>query len=140
MYRTILVPIDVSHPETGKAAVAAASELMGADARLTLLAVIPAMPNLVASQLPPDYEGKAASGTEAELKRIASNGGLAEGSYALAIRHGSVHHEILDEARKVSADLIVVVSHRPEVADYLLGTVAAKVVRHANCSVLVVRR
>ncbi len=30
-------------------------------------------------------------------------------------------------------------SHRPELKDYLLGPNAARVVRHANCSVLVVR-
>jgi nucleotide-binding universal stress UspA family protein len=37
------------------------------------------------------------------------------------------------------ADLIVVGSHRPAMKDYLLGTNAARVVRHAHCSVLVVR-
>ena len=36
-------------------------------------------------------------------------------------------------------DLIIMASHRPELQDYLLGPNAARVVRHANCSVLVVR-
>jgi nucleotide-binding universal stress UspA family protein len=30
-------------------------------------------------------------------------------------------------------------SHRPELSDYLLGPNAGKVVRHAKCSVMVVR-
>jgi nucleotide-binding universal stress UspA family protein len=35
--------------------------------------------------------------------------------------------------------VIVLASHRPELKDYLLGPNAARVVRHAKCSVLVVR-
>ncbi len=34
---------------------------------------------------------------------------------------------------------IIVASHKPNVGDYLLGTTAARVVRHATCSVFVVR-
>ena len=50
-----------------------------------------------------------------------------------------VYEAILNIARKTGADLIVVAAHRPELKDYLLGPNAARVVRHANCSVLVVR-
>ena len=37
------------------------------------------------------------------------------------------------------ATLIVIGAHRPDLKDYLLGPHAARVVRHAECSVLVVR-
>ena len=56
-----------------------------------------------------------------------------------AIRHGSVYGEILRYARDVQADLIVMASHKPELKDFLLGPNAAHVVRHADCSVWVVR-
>lgn len=59
---------------------------------------------------------------------------------ALSVRHGSVYGEILDAASEVDADLIVMASHRPEMKDYLIGANAATVVRHAKCSVLVVRQ
>jgi nucleotide-binding universal stress UspA family protein len=52
---------------------------------------------------------------------------------------GTVHGGILEAAERVAADLIVLSSHRPSVADYLLGANASRVVRHAKCSVLVVR-
>ncbi|MFQ5760821.1 MAG: universal stress protein, partial [Acidiferrobacterales bacterium] len=42
-------------------------------------------------------------------------------------------------AEKAGCDLIVMASQRPELKDYLLGPNAARVVRHANCSVLVAR-
>jgi nucleotide-binding universal stress UspA family protein len=35
--------------------------------------------------------------------------------------------------------LIIIGSHSPSMQDYLLGPNAARVVRHANCSVLVIR-
>jgi nucleotide-binding universal stress UspA family protein len=55
------------------------------------------------------------------------------------ILSGHPYNTILDEAEKTGADLIIITSHRPGLQDYLLGSTAAKVVRHANCSVLVVR-
>ena len=43
------------------------------------------------------------------------------------------------DAAEWRADLIVVGSHRPVMSDYLLGSNAKTIVRHAQCSVLVVR-
>ena len=42
-------------------------------------------------------------------------------------------------AKEKNADMIIIASHRPGLQDYFLGSTAAKVVRHATCSVLVVR-
>lgn len=55
------------------------------------------------------------------------------------VSEGTVYQEILKVAGDIGADLIVMASHRPELKDYLLGPNAARVVRHAECSVLVVR-
>ena len=46
---------------------------------------------------------------------------------------------VCDEAKKADVDLIVVGSHGYSAVDRLLGTTAAKVVNHADRSVLVVR-
>ena len=51
----------------------------------------------------------------------------------------SIYPEILGVAEEAEADLIIVGSRRPAMKDYLLGTNAARVVRHARCSVLVAR-
>ena len=60
---------------------------------------------------------------------------------ALMVRNRTeVRGPILDTAKRIGANLIVVQSHRPELTDYLLGPNAAHVVRHADCSVMVVRR
>ena len=55
------------------------------------------------------------------------------------IRFGTVYDEVLAAAKLVEADLIITGSHKPNVSDYLLGSNAARIMRHAECSVLVVR-
>ena len=55
------------------------------------------------------------------------------------VLEGSPSWELLREAERWQPDLIVVGSHRPTTATYLLGSNAATIVRHAKCSVLVVR-
>jgi nucleotide-binding universal stress UspA family protein len=53
---------------------------------------------------------------------------------------GEAHEEILAMAKAWPADAIVVGSHRRSVLDrVLLGSVSSSIVRHAPCSVLVVR-
>jgi nucleotide-binding universal stress UspA family protein len=57
------------------------------------------------------------------------------------IRHGNPGSEIVKEAEQWSADLILVGSHgRTGITRWLLGSVAEQVVRHAPCSVEVVRK
>ncbi len=67
-------------------------------------------------------------------------GEIGEGrSFKVAVADGTIYVGILDLAANIEADLIIMASHRPEMRDYLLGANAAKVVRHAKCSVMVVR-
>lgn len=140
MFKNILVPVDVTHTESCELVLKSAARLADASgARLTLLNVVADIPNLVAVQLPSDFMQKAVESARSQLEQIAGKCGLAKGSYDLAVRDGSPYHEILAEAEKIGCDLIIVASHRPELADYLIGSVAARVVRHASCSVLVVR-
>jgi nucleotide-binding universal stress UspA family protein len=55
------------------------------------------------------------------------------------VRCGSIYKEILRYARDTQADLVILAAHRPAMRDYLLGPNAAYIVRHADCSVWVVR-
>ncbi|MBR9851946.1 MAG: universal stress protein [Rhodobacteraceae bacterium] len=59
------------------------------------------------------------------------------------VRHvvatGKTYAEILNTAKAQGAGLIVIGAHKPDLKDYLLGPNAARVVRHSDCSVLVVR-
>lgn len=46
---------------------------------------------------------------------------------------------IIDYAAGCGADLIIVGSHKPGLRDYFLGSTAARIIRHASCSVHVLR-
>lgn len=59
------------------------------------------------------------------------------------VRHlvatGNAYQEILKVAETAGTDLIVIGAHKPDLKDYLLGPNAARVIRHSDCSVFVVR-
>ncbi|MCA9213026.1 MAG: universal stress protein [Planctomycetales bacterium] len=57
------------------------------------------------------------------------------------VRLGSPGHEITDYAKEIAADLIVMPSHgRSGLSRVLIGSVAERVIRHAECPVLILRQ
>ena len=60
-------------------------------------------------------------------------------SAATVVAEGKIYQEIIATAEATGAEIIVMAAHSPELKDYLLGPNAARVVRHAPVSVLVVR-
>jgi nucleotide-binding universal stress UspA family protein len=141
MYTNILLPIDLNSIDTQEAAVGTAVQLAQTfGARLHLMAVVPSLGvGVVSTFFPEDYEQKVTAAAEAELKEFLRQR-VPEGIEARhAVANGTIYKEVLDFAKQIEADLIVMASHRPELKDYLIGPNAARVVRHADCSVLVVR-
>ncbi|MDJ0610903.1 MAG: universal stress protein [Kiloniellales bacterium] len=140
MIKTILVPVDVAAEEPAGAALGLARDLADKyGGRLVLLNVVEEVPGYVISQLPTGFHQKALDEAGALLKGIAAKNGLAD-SADTVIREGHPSTQILEYAEEISADMIVIASHDPGLADYFLGSVAARVVRHAHCSVLVARK
>lgn len=139
MFETILVPVDLEHLEYSQEVLRVASGLARQDgAAVHVLNVIYGAPAFVAQFLPKGYEAQAGSEAKARLETVVGAVDFG-GPVTCAVRHGEIYPEILDYAGGIGADLIVMDSHRPGVRDYLLGSTAARVVRHANCSVFVVR-
>ena len=134
MYNNILVPIDLSRPDVGQKMVQMARRLGGPDARITALYVESEIPGYVAAELPEGLLEENHKQAEADLQAIADLGGA-----EAVVAKGHASHGILDKAEDIGADLIIIASHRPGLEDYLLGSTAARVVRHAKCSVLVNR-
>lgn len=139
MFKNILVPVDLANDDSNRA-VAVAVEIAKAtkDARVRLLNITAPTTPVVAQYLPEGWADKVDADNRQRLAKIAAANGLKEDSVRL--RHGVVFDEVLAEARETKADLIVMASHHPEFSDYLLGSNATTVVRHADCSVLVLRK
>lgn len=140
MFKKILVAVDLEHAAQVGDLLGVAEDIANANgAQLHLLNVIGAAPAVVSQFLPESYEKMASEKIEKDLAALAAKVDLTDGAVTSSVRFGSVYQEILAHANKNGTDLIVVASHKPNVGDYLLGTTAARVVRHASCSALVVR-
>lgn len=141
MYQTILLPVDLNDESSWRKALPTALELCRAHgAKLHVLTVVPDFGMaIVGSFFPEDYESRALADADAALSKFIAAHIPADFDMARDVGHGTVYQEILSTAGRVGADLIVMAAHRPGQADYLLGPNAARVVRHADCSVLVVR-
>jgi nucleotide-binding universal stress UspA family protein len=140
MYKKILVPVDLSDPELAKPAMATALEwakVSGGSIRL--LNVLPMTPVMLAEYVPPDFDVQQRKSAEEAVQIVAAETGLGDRASAV-VRQGGIYHEILEEAKTMGCDLIVMSSHRPAMRTYFLGSNAGHVVRYATCSVLVVRR
>jgi len=122
--------------EKAKAMLDVARQLGGEDGNIVLVTVIEDVPGYIAAELPTGLLENAAEEARGQLRTLARNAGL---ELAVEVRKGSPATAILDVANERKADVIVIASHRPGLQDYFLGSTAARVVRHAKCSVHVIR-
>jgi len=140
MFKTILVPVDLVEIETAKAAIDKAVQLAETfGGTLRLIYVRPVVPVTYMEFMPPAFDEEQQGEAEKTLAELTSTVPMPSDRISAVVRLGSVYNEVLDEAEKTGADLVVVGSHRPTMATYLLGSNASAIVRHAKCSVLVVR-
>jgi nucleotide-binding universal stress UspA family protein len=141
MYKRILVPIDLADVDLAKPAVATALMMAReSNGAVRLINVLPITPVMLAEYVPPDFEAQQRASAEDAITIVAKETGLAPHQVSTVVRQGTVDREILDEADKMKADLIVMSSHRTGLRTYFLGSNAGHVVRYAACSVLVVRQ
>lgn len=123
MYNTIIVPTDFSDEGMTVATLQKAESLFD-EPRIILLHVLEPVPHDLSQTRETMNDWLSKSGVKAEID----------------IRDGrSSYHEIIECAKEYEADMILINSHKPGFGDYLLGSTASKVVRHAPCSVLVDR-
>lgn len=140
MYKTILAAIDLEDGEHTQQILTLAKKLAGTfEADVYLVSVVPAGPAIVSQYLDKSYEGMASGETGEKLKVLADQLTTAGVKATTLVRFGTVYEEILAAAESIDADLIIVGSQKPDATAFLLGTNAARVVRHATCSVTVVR-
>ncbi len=140
MYKKILLPLDLSEKEMCRLAIDAAVPIArGCNAQVRLITVEPLVPIALVDYIPPNFDDEMRETAERELREVAEKIDFPRESLSSTVRFGAIYPEILAEADDWGADLIVVGSHRPTMATYLLGSNAKTIVRHAKCSVLVAR-
>ena len=140
MFKHILATVDLGDEESSTRVVNAALEVTAASDTLHVVCVVPDYgKSIVGSFFPPDHEHDMIAHATEALHAFTGKHIPKDIRVQHIVAHGSIYEEILAAADTCKADLIVIGSHRPALKDYLLGPNAARVVRHAKQSVLVVR-
>ena len=140
MFQKILLTVDLADLDISKGATARAVEMANSGGgSLRLIYVRPLMPLMMLEYVPDGFDAERQSDAETKLRELMSAIALPAGRVSMAVRQGGVYPEVIAEAKGWGADIIVAGSHRPAMSTYLLGSNAHAIVRHAHCSVLVVR-
>ena len=140
MFKNILVPVDIAEVDIAKLGFDEAVELAKlSGASLRLIHVRSPVPYAMNEYIPAEYYDSDEKSVLKALENIAAKLDLPKDRVRVVSPFGSVYDEVLKEAERMNADLIVVGSHRPNWSTYLIGSNAANIVRHASCSVLVMR-
>jgi nucleotide-binding universal stress UspA family protein len=140
MFHSIVVPVDLAEIDLALPAIQRAAHLVReSGGRMTLVNVVPVMPVMMMDTVPVSYEAEIAEKAKASLAELAATIDLPASQLGTVVRIGGIQHEILAVAKEEHADLVLVGSHEPHLSTYLLGSNATAIVRHAHCSVLVLR-
>ncbi|MCC5968562.1 MAG: universal stress protein [Pararhodobacter sp.] len=138
--RIVVMPIDLSDDASWRKPLNEALAILGAEGVLHVVSVLPDFGVAqVGSYFRKDFEREALHALGEGLSDWVVKNVPEAVEVHPHVLHGTVYDEILRAAEKLKADVIVMGSHRPALKDYLLGPNAARVVRHAPCSVYVVR-
>ncbi|WP_171129620.1 MULTISPECIES: universal stress protein [unclassified Ruegeria] len=143
MIKSVLCAVDISNGTLDSQVLTTAAAM--ADQNAAQLDVVTVLPDFgeswVSGFFEADFHEKAVDEAHDKLVELCTNV-LGEGRND-TIRHvvgtGTAYQEILKTAKSAGSDLIVIGAHKPDLKDYLLGPNAARVVRHSDASVYVVR-
>ena len=141
MFKKILLPVDLEHTQSVRKALRLAiDEAERSDAKIDVMTVAPGfgMP-LVASFFEDEKVKEALKEIARHLKKYVANNIPDNLKGNSIVTEGNPPEQILKQSKKLNTDLIVISSHDTEMEQILLGSCSAKVVRHADCSVLVVK-
>lgn len=89
--------------------------------------------------IPADMRKKVQQEAEEELADYTQEFDWGEVKYSTLVLRGVVYEKIIEHSEAVKSNFIVIGSNRPSVKDLFIGPNAARVARHASCSVLIVR-
>jgi nucleotide-binding universal stress UspA family protein len=142
MFQRILYPIDVQEGDVCRRCLETAlEEARTREAQLYLMYVVPGfgMP-LVAAYFPKNVEQAILDDAREAMDRYVEEHVPADLEATALVRQGKPYEQIIEAARELDIDLIVIPSHdRSQVERWLLGSTTSKVVHHAPCAVMVLR-
>lgn len=134
MYNKIIVALSLDHG-ISETALAKARLLLNPGGRIIALHVYEAPSGMAGAYISEDDLKRARSAAQERLSERVKDVPDAEA----VLINGHSGRVIADFAKERDADCIIMGSHKPGLGDFLLGSTAARVVRHAHCTVVVLR-
>ena len=134
MYSKILVPLDPGLGDEGHQALKAARALLEPGGQIEVLTVFQPLPPYYGAVVDAGHFGEQQKRTQAVLTEK-----FGAPDVTIRGRTGHITRVILEAAGEGGHDCIVIASRQPGWSHVLLGSTAAGVVRHARCSVHVLR-
>ena len=137
MFQRILAPVDLAHlDKLERALKVTAEEARHHGAPITFVSVTTAAPGSVARN-PDEFRAK----LEAFAKEQAESHGVDAKALAVFSHDPTtdVDDALLNAIKEEAADLVIMASHKPGVAEYFWPSNGGKVASHSEASVFVVR-
>ncbi len=134
MYKKILVPMALDHG-ISEQTLTIAKSLASSDSEITALHVYEIPQGAVNAYLGEELIAQGLARAKQVLAEKTSN----VDGIKTDIKRGHAYRSIIEYANANDFDCIVIGSHKPGLSTYLIGSTAARVVRHAPCAVHVHR-
>lgn len=134
MYKKIVVALSLGHGFAERA-LGLARKLKDADSKIVAIHVVEPLPASVKAVLSDEQLETSRKKTKAAIAERVSGASDIEA----VIITGNPGTSITEYARKIGADLIITGSHEPGLEDFFIGSTASRIMRHAPCSVHVIR-
>ncbi|RBW57840.1 universal stress protein [Ruegeria sp. A3M17] len=143
MTNAVLCAVDISNGDLDTHVLKEAAKLADQEgAQLDVVTVLPDFgESWVSGFFESDFHDKALEEAHTKLAEmcVSTLGADRNEKIRHVVATGTAYQEILKTADSAGSDLIVIGAHKPDLKDYLLGPNAARVVRHSDVSVYVVR-
>lgn len=138
MFKRVLLSIDAAVPTEASELIRRASGLAkGWGAELHVCSMVPDVKvAIVGSHFAEGFEASSLNAARKEVEQLCLDNGT---SAEIHVRFGTVYDQVIALANELDANLIVVGGGREDLKDYLLGSNAARIVRHSDRSVMVLR-
>lgn len=134
MYKKIVLSLALDHGISQKA-IQTARTLLADGGEIIAIHVYEPLQGLVNAYV----SEEAVAGAFQRAKDLLADRVGDEPDMTAVLLKGHSGRAITEYAEKNNADCIIVGSHKPGLLDYFLGSTAARIVRHAPCSVHVLR-
>lgn len=141
MFKDILIPVDLGQEASWSKALPFAVDL--ADhygARLHVMTVVPDHGfHYVSQYFPEGYEERMLDEANRKLHELVQEHVPKALEVQCVVAHGSIYREVVGAAQSAGAQVIVMASHTPSVADAIIGPNAERVLHAFTGSVFIIR-